>query len=101
MGIRIRIEWVILYIHLGTLLTIGLESIDADAQDRPRNPQTREHGVRVVVPAASVLVDDGDTFDIVWAAGDSETVRILGIDTPETMHPAHSIPKDQQGGPEA
>jgi endonuclease YncB( thermonuclease family) len=28
-------------------------------------------------------------------------VRILGIDTPETMHPAHGLPEDQEWGPEA
>jgi micrococcal nuclease len=46
-------------------------------------------------------VDDGDTFVITWAASDTETVRILGIDTPETQHVQHGIPKDQEKGPEA
>ena len=46
-------------------------------------------------------VDDGDTVTIRWAAGDLETVRILGIDTPETRHVEHDIPFDQPFGPEA
>ena len=33
--------------------------------------------------------------------GDVETVRILGIDTPETRHDEHGIPIDQPFGPEA
>jgi endonuclease YncB( thermonuclease family) len=70
-------------------------------EPRKREPQPRAHGMRVAVPVTSLLVDDGDTFDIVWAPGDTETVRILGIDTPETRHDAHSIPEDQPGGPEA
>jgi len=71
------------------------------AQQPPRKPQPRPHGQTVEVPPASVLVDDGDTFTIAWAAGDTEIVRILGIDTPETMHPQHGIPRDQEKGPEA
>jgi endonuclease YncB( thermonuclease family) len=73
----------------------------AGAQNRPTQPQTRPHGQRVDVPAGAIKVDDGDTFDIVWAEADTEIVRILGIDTPETRHDAHNIPQDQDGGPEA
>ena len=76
-------------------------SFDVDAQNRPTQPQARPHGKRVEVPVAALKVDDGDTFDIVWAAGDTEIVRVLGIDTPETRHDAHNIPQDQDGGPEA
>ena len=46
-------------------------------------------------------MDDGDTVTIRSAAGDLETVRILGIDTPETRHVEHDIPFDQPFGPEA
>jgi endonuclease YncB( thermonuclease family) len=70
-------------------------------QERQRQPQTRPHGKRIAVPPASLRVDDGDTFGVVWAPGDTETVRILGIDTPETRHDAHNIPEDQPYGPEA
>jgi endonuclease YncB( thermonuclease family) len=45
--------------------------------------------------------DDGDTVVIRWPSGDFETVRILGIDTPETRHLEHDIPFDQSFGPEA
>lgn len=57
--------------------------------------------VRVGIPRDRVVVDDGDTIDITWAAADTETVRILGIDTPETQHVAHRIPYDQPFGREA
>jgi endonuclease YncB( thermonuclease family) len=46
-------------------------------------------------------VDDGDTVVVRWSAEDVETVRVLGIDTPETRHPGHDLPYAQQFGPEA
>jgi endonuclease YncB( thermonuclease family) len=46
-------------------------------------------------------VDDGDTVNIAWGKDDSETVRILGIDTPETRHVEHNLPYPQEFGPEA
>ena len=66
-----------------------------------QKPQTRLHGQAVQVDPASVDVDDGDSIFIRWAAGDLETVRILGIDTPETRHDEHGIPISQPFGPEA
>lgn len=71
------------------------------AQDRPDRRQTRPSKVRVEVPLAAVSMDDGDTFEITWGEGDRETVRILGIDTPETQHLPHNIPFDQPFGREA
>jgi micrococcal nuclease len=66
-----------------------------------RKPQTRPHGTRVTVPADKVRVDDGDTIDILWGENDRETVRILGIDTPETRHDEHDLPYAQSFGYEA
>jgi endonuclease YncB( thermonuclease family) len=40
------------------------------------------------VPLQSLSVDDGDTFVMPGRLPDTEVVRILGIDTPETKHPA-------------
>lgn len=70
----------------------------AGKQDRT---QKRPAKVRVEVPIEKVRVDDGDTIDIDWGPGDTETVRILGIDTPETQHVPHNIPYDQPFGREA
>jgi endonuclease YncB( thermonuclease family) len=53
------------------------------------------------VDPALVQVDDGDTVVIRWSADDTETVRILGIDTPETRHLPHDLPYAQAFGPEA
>uniref|UniRef100_A0A832MK86 Thermonuclease family protein n=1 Tax=Eiseniibacteriota bacterium TaxID=2212470 RepID=A0A832MK86_UNCEI len=55
----------------------------------------------MAVDPALVRVDDGDTFEIAWSARDTEVVRILGIDTPETRHPQHDLPYAQSFGPEA
>lgn len=68
---------------------------------RERKPQPRPHGQRVVVDPAKLTVDDGDTAIIQWTASDAETVRFLGIDTPETRHVPHDLPYAQPFGPEA
>jgi endonuclease YncB( thermonuclease family) len=64
-------------------------------------PQTRTHSTRVPVDPGRVLVDDGDTVVIRWSRNDLETVRVLGIDAPETRHVEHDIPYAQPFGPEA
>ena len=64
-------------------------------------PQTRPHSMRVPVDPALVQVDDGDTVVVRWSKDDLETVRILGIDTPETRHLEHDLPYAQPFGPEA
>ncbi len=64
-------------------------------------PQTRPQGIRVPVDPAKILMDDGDTVEIRWSRDDLETVRILGIDTPETRHLEHNLPYAQDFGPEA
>jgi micrococcal nuclease len=55
----------------------------------------------VVVEANRVVVDDGDTVTIHWTTADAETIRILGIDTPETRHVPHNLPYAQEFGSEA
>jgi len=69
--------------------------------ERSLPPQTREHGKRVSIDPKQILVDDGDTVVIAWSETDHETIRILGIDTPETRHVPHNIPYAQEFGPEA
>ena len=72
------------------------------AEPRPEpKPQPRPHGLRVPVDPARVQVDDGDTVVVRWSRDDLETVRILGIDTPETRHLEHDLPYAQAFGPEA
>ncbi len=63
--------------------------------------QPRPHGTRVAVDPDRVGVDDGDTVTIRWTRSDTEIVRILGIDTPETRHLEHDIPYAQPFGEEA
>ena len=63
------------------------------AEPRPKpSPQPRPHSVRVPVDPLRIEVDDGDTVVIRWSKDDRETVRILGIDTPETRHLEHNLP---------
>ena len=74
----------------------------AAQEPRPApKPQPRPHGMRVTVDPALVGMDDGDTVDIHWTKDDVETIRILGIDCPETRHLEHNLPYAQDFGPEA
>jgi endonuclease YncB( thermonuclease family) len=73
----------------------------ARATRSPAKPQTRAYSKRVPVDPARILVDDGDTVVIRWSENDLETVRVLGIDAPETRHLEHDIPYAQPFGPEA
>jgi endonuclease YncB( thermonuclease family) len=68
---------------------------------KPPKPQPRPHSVRVAIDPQQVQVDDGDTIEIRWGAGEVEEVRILGIDCPETRHLPHDIPFSQPFGEEA
>jgi micrococcal nuclease len=90
------------------VVALALLALSAHGAQSPRpeprpspSPQPRPHGQRVSVDPARVQTDDGDTIVIRWSGGEAETVRILGIDTPETRHLEHEIPYDQAFGPEA
>jgi micrococcal nuclease len=51
-----------------------------------------------VVPATVVHVVDGDTMVVAFRGGRTATVRVLGVDTPETVDPRKPV---QCFGPEA
>jgi micrococcal nuclease len=54
---------------------------------------------RTANPQARVIeVLDGDTVVVAFADGSTDTVRLLGIDTPETHHPTKGV---ECFGPEA
>jgi len=73
----------------------------AKAQPAAAKAQARPNGQRVKVDPALVVVEDGDTVVIRWPDAESEIVRILGIDTPETRRLEHNLPFDQPLGKEA
>lgn len=50
------------------------------------------------VPATVTRVVDGDTVDLTFAGGRSERLRLIGVDTPETVHPTIG---EEPGGREA
>jgi len=83
-------------------VVLGATLLLAQGETRPApRPQPRPHGARVPVDPAQLVVDDGDTVVIRWPKEEAETIRILGIDTPETRHPEHNLPYAQPFGPEA
>jgi endonuclease YncB( thermonuclease family) len=51
-----------------------------------------------LVAATVTRVVDGDTIEVRTAAGTTEKVRLIGVDTPETVHPTKGV---QPYGPEA
>ncbi len=83
---------------LSGILAVALATGAAAQEDRK---QTRPAKTRVDVKVESVRVQDGDTVVLDWGNGDLETVRILGIDTPETANIEHNLPYDQPFGREA
>src|SRR4029079_15130351 len=77
-------------------------AVQASPEPRPPpKPQPRPFGSRVAVDPRTIDVDDGDTVVIRWPGETPETVRILGIDTPETRHLEHDLPYAQPFGDEA
>lgn len=54
--------------------------------------------VKALVSATVTRVVDGDTVEVTTAAGVTEKVRLIGVDTPETVHPEKGV---EPGGPEA
>lgn len=51
-----------------------------------------------LIPATVSRVVDGDTVELTMPDGRSEKLRLIGIDTPETVHPTKGV---EQGGKEA
>jgi micrococcal nuclease len=82
-------------------LLIALALLAGASLAETQTPQPRPHGTRVPVAPALMKVDDGDTVLVRWSASDVETVRILGIDAPETRHLEHNLPYAQPFGEEA
>ncbi len=79
--------------------TMTMTAVAVQAQTS--QPQTRPHSKRVEVDPSKVRVGDGDTVTIEWGDGEFESVRILGIDTPETRNPEHNLPYSQSFGLQA
>ena len=84
-----------------TIEVTAVTAPQGPAAAAPVRSQPRPHGARVAVPVAAIDVDDGDTVAIRGSKTDVETVRILGIDCPETRHPEHDLPHGQPFGDEA
>ena len=87
--------------NLMTLMAALALTAASGAQAPEPKPQPRPNGTRVPMDPATIEIDDGDSLLIRWSKADLETVRILGIDTPETRHLEHNLPYAQPFGPEA
>jgi micrococcal nuclease len=69
-------------------LVVTLVLVGASVLAEPR-AQSRLHGTRITVRSATIRIMDGDTAEIHWSRADVETVRVLGIDTPELFGRRH------------
>ncbi len=85
-------------VHYIVIIVMILVAANVCAEE---NSESRPTLVRVPVDPALIDVGDGDTVTIRWGEGDSERIRILGIDTPEVAHPSMGWHDDQPYGPEA
>ncbi len=85
-------------VHPLTLLTIAAlvltSCTDPVVAELADIPGTGEQGRRATV----THVVDGDTVELEFGSGSAERARILGIDTPETVHPNRPV---ECFGPEA
>lgn len=66
-------------------------------EERKEEPKKEQQGNLTLIPAKVVDVVDGDTMKLAFD-GREETIRLLLVDTPETVHPSKPV---QPFGPEA
>jgi micrococcal nuclease len=71
-----------------TALSLSRCGVNGDGSEEPSGP----------LSARVTHVVDGDTIDVELADGSDETVRYIGIDTPETVKPGTPV---ECGGPRA
>ncbi len=79
------LQSVLVAVVLGAALGSGWVLSTTDAQD-------------ALSTAVVVRVVDGDTIEVQGEGGVLQTVRLMGVDTPETKHPTRPVEHD---GPEA
>ncbi len=79
---------------LATGMLIGLAALTATSADQPATPATPPTWTAVdvsgITPRKVVRVIDGDTF-VIEKNGAPCTVRMIGVDTPETVHPTRPV----------
>ncbi len=85
---------VLLVVSAGCLSAVGGSGAGPAEPTRTAGPEATDGGVEVTV----VDVVDGDTVKIVYANGTQDTVRLLGVDTPEVL--AQNDPEEYTGVPE-
>lgn len=79
-------------------LLTGCGSVSPSTPQPAANQQTEEPANSSALTTVDVLrVIDGDTIEVMYQ-GKTESVRLIGVDTPETVHPSKPV---QPYGPEA
>ena len=76
--------------------SVETEPIEQDEDSTPVTPATLPG--RALVPVDLIRIIDGDTIEVGFANGSLDTVRYIGMDTPETVAPGQPV---QAFGPEA
>jgi hypothetical protein len=81
-------------IRIAVAAQAGSKVSQAQTQAEPSAPTSPSPGELAYV----IRVSDGDTLDVRFSDGREERLRLLDVDTPETVHPDKPI---QSYGPEA
>ena len=66
--------------------------------DAPNSPSPKLGEARRGFPATIIHIADGDTLTVRFDNGQEEPIRLLDVDTPETVHPSKPV---ECFGPEA
>ncbi len=91
-------------VRMGILAVVGFPALlgaSVLARAHLMRPASAEEPARVAVLKEALFFDDGDSVVIHWKGGEPETVRLLGMDTPEVAHLEHDLPYPQPFGSEA
>ncbi|WP_336000858.1 lamin tail domain-containing protein [Halorientalis halophila] len=78
------------------VLTAGCVGLSPDTQSAPEPPEDADLAASYPVTVTAVV--DGDTIKIRFENGTQDTVRLLGVDTPETQ--SENDPAEFEGVPE-
>lgn len=71
--------------------SVSLNEKENENKDTPKETQH-------FIPATAIRIVDGDTIEVKLSNGNKETLRLLLVDTPETVHPSKPV---MPFGPEA
>ena len=89
---------VVALVALAGCASLGVDETGGTAADLATEPPAGTVGPGVGTPATVTDVVDGDTIDVRFADGSTDTIRLLGVDSPEVRGGAS--PEEFEGVPD-